>query len=289
MLNFISVQLKCVHCGHSLMDPEHLIDNVESIKLYLRIGDQEGYIWLSSIYGSFNLDSTFDVETGQIAQFKCPSCFHELKSAELCNECNAPLIDFHLMEGGKVSICSRAGCTKHSIEFEDLATALNHFYNEYELQKHAAYEPACLPHKKKKADAKDDKEVLETGSFLNSYCPHCKTSLIHENKIIFKLEKENGEKGILYLSPFLNVFSHTTTIKVPEKTGVKDLKCIFCDHSLIHQDMKCPQCNSDLVQVNVSAMSRLIDFYFCSRKGCKWHGLSSEDLNYIMLEDSQEW
>jgi hypothetical protein len=43
------------------------------------------------------------------------------------------------------------------------------------------------------------------------------------------------------------------------------------------------------VQINVSAMSRMIDFYFCSRKGCKWHGLSNEDLNFIKLEDSAEW
>ena len=59
----------------------------------------------------------------------------ELKSIETCAECDAPMVDFHLTEGGKVSLCSRAGCKKHSIEFEDLATAMNHFYNEYEVQK----------------------------------------------------------------------------------------------------------------------------------------------------------
>ncbi len=35
MLNLVTVQLKCVHCGKSLMDHEHLVDNVASIKLYL--------------------------------------------------------------------------------------------------------------------------------------------------------------------------------------------------------------------------------------------------------------
>ena len=217
------------------------------------------------------------------------NCFQELKSEEKCNDCGAALIDLHLLEGGKVSICSRAGCTKHSIAFEDLSTALNHFYNEYELQKHTPYCTPKLPQKGKVKEAPISKEVLSSGSFLHSYCPHCKMGLINENMIIFKVEKEGGENGIMYLSPYLNVFTHTTTIKIPEKAKVKDVKCIFCDHSLIHQEKKCPKCDSDLVRINVSAMSKLIDFYFCTRKGCKWHGLSDEDLNYIMLEDSEEW
>jgi len=269
------------------MESEHLIDNVMSVKMYLKIGEKEGYIWLSSIYGSYNFESTIDIQDGEIAAFKCPQCFHELSSHENCETCKAPLVDFHLLEGGKVSICSRAGCKKHSIEFEDLSTALNHFYNEYELQKHAHYEPIVL--KPKEQPRQIEKETLSSGSFLNSYCPHCKMSLIHENMIIFKLEKEDGEKGILYLSPYLNIFTHTTTIKIPEKTPVKDIKCIFCDHTLVHQEKDCPKCGSKLVRMNVTAMSRVIDFYFCTRKGCRWHGLSDEDLNYIRIEDSQEW
>jgi ssDNA-binding Zn-finger/Zn-ribbon topoisomerase 1 len=272
-----------------MMDPEHLVDNVASIKIYLRIGDKEGYIWLSAIYGSYNLESSIEIEPGQVAQFKCPHCFQELKSEEHCSECNAPLVDFHLVEGGKVSLCSRAGCKKHSIEFEDLSTALNHFYNEFELQKCVSTEAVQQTVKKKKAEKPDAKEVLGSGSFLNSYCPHCKMSLINDNLLILKVEKLDGEMGILYMSPYLNVFTHTTTVKIPEKAPVKDIKCIYCDHSLVHEEKKCPKCNSDLVRINVSAMRKLIDFYFCSRKGCVWHGLSDEDLNYITLEDSQEW
>ncbi len=288
MLNLVSVQLKCVHCGHLLMDEEHPIDNVPSIKVYLKIGDNEGYIWLSSIYGSYNLESNIEIKDGEIAQFKCPHCFHELKSAETCGECGAPMVDFHLFEGGKVSLCSRAGCKKHSIEFEDLATAMNHFYTEVEMQNSLSGDSKSAP-RKVKTDKPEDKELLESGSFLNSYCPHCKMSLIMDDLLMLKVEKFDGEKGILYMSPHLNVFSHTTTVKIPENAPVKDIKCIHCDHSLVHTDMKCPKCESDLVRINVSAMRKLIDFYFCSRKGCVWHGLSDQDLNFIRLEDSQEW
>ncbi len=288
MLNLVTVELKCIHCGHSLMDNEHQVDNVASIKLYLKLLEQEGYIWLSSIYGSYNLDSTIDICEGEVAQFKCPHCFHELKSIETCVECDAPMVDFHLKEGGKVSLCSRAGCKKHSIEFEDLATAMNHFYNEYEMQKFNFVE-AITPQRKGKTDPPEAKEILHSGSYLNSYCPHCKMSLISDNQLILKVEKQDGQIGILYMSPYLNVFTHTTTVKIPEKSPARDIKCIYCDHSLVHTEKKCPKCDSDLVQINVSAMRKLIDFYFCSRKGCVWHGLSDQDMNYIMLEDSQEW
>jgi ssDNA-binding Zn-finger/Zn-ribbon topoisomerase 1 len=269
------------------MDNEHTVDNEPSVKLYLRIGEKEGYIWLSSIYGSYNLESTIDIEDGEIAQFKCPHCFDPVPTSEVCNECGAPLVDFHLDDGGKVSICSRAGCKKHSIEFEDLSTALTHFYNAYEMLKYVQFKPMRLVESKE--EPKVDKEVISSGTFLNSYCPHCKMSLINDNMVILKIEREDGECGILYMSPFLNVFTHNTTIKLTEKSRLKDIKCIYCDHTLVHQEMKCPVCESELVRFNVSAMRKVIDFYFCSRKGCRWHGLSDEDLNYIMLEDSTEW
>jgi ssDNA-binding Zn-finger/Zn-ribbon topoisomerase 1 len=288
MLNFINLALKCPQCGKLLMDEEKLIDNVPSIKLFIRIGAAEGYIWLSAIYGSYNIDSTIEIKDQDIALFKCTHCLTELTSAEKCGECGAPMVDFHLYEGGKVSICSRAGCRKHSIEFEDLATAMNHFYNEFEVQKHTPYEAAKVMQTKTKSKTAE-KEIIETGTFLNSYCPHCRMNLISEGMIIFKIEKDGGDSGILYLSPYLNVFKHATTIQVPEKIPVKDIKCIYCDKSMVVPDEACPVCGSAIAKIHVSAMKKLADFKFCTRKGCKWHGISDEDLGYIMLEDSQEW
>ena len=69
---------------------------------------------------------------------------------------------------------------------------------------------------------------------------------------------------------------------------VKDIKCCNCGTSLMEKDMKCPKCGSDVAKILVAAMSKMIDFYICSEKGCTWHGLSNEDLNQIILEDSEE-
>ena len=136
MQNYYKLSLKCPKCGLKLGDDGKIIDGVPAIKLQIRSGEEAGTVWLSALYGSYNKESTLTVRDGEISVFSCPHCGADLVSEENCNICQAPLVDFHLFEGGKVSICSRAGCTKHSIEFEDLNTAINHFINEFELQTH---------------------------------------------------------------------------------------------------------------------------------------------------------
>lgn len=288
MLNIVSLDLKCPKCGKELVDETKLIDNAPSIKLFIRMGEKEGFIWLSSIYGSYNLESTFELLKDEVATFKCSHCLAELTSKEVCGVCSAPMVDFNLLEGGKVSICSRAGCKKHSIEFEDISTAMNHFFTEYDTQNFGAYKPLDASHFQAAVHAQE-KEVIESGTFLNSYCPHCRMNLISGGMIILKIEKDEGENGILYLSPYLNEFRHATTITLPEKVPVKDVKCIFCDHSLVETAETCPICGSGIARIHISAMKKLIDFNICTCKGCTWHGISDEDLSFVILEDSKEW
>jgi len=52
---------------------------------------------------------------------------------------------------------------------------------------------------------------------------------------------------------------------------------------------KCGECGSEIAKITVSARKRLVDFHICGKKGCRWHGLSRDDMNDIRLEDSLEW
>ncbi len=288
MNNIVTVQVKCPHCGVSLMDESKLIDNAQSIKLSLKVKGNKGYIWLSSVYQSYNIDSDLEIKDGDLADFSCPHCNAELNELEVCTDCGANMVSLFLNEGGKVSFCSRAGCKKHSVEFENLNTAMHHFYDAFAMQTNTQ-QPHIPVTPTVKSDEEEDLEIVEHGAFLQSYCPHCNMSLIEEHKISLKIETEAGESGVLHLSPYLNVFTHATTIKVPENTKVKEIKCIHCDKSLLHHDEFCPKCNSEIVGFNVVVLKKVIEFLFCSRKGCRWHGLSDEDLNFIKLEESEEW
>ena len=291
MLDLISLQVKCPICHKSLMYEENLVDNKPAVKLKIAIDSKKGTIWLSSIYGSYNFHSDIDVPEGKIATFECPHCKSQIPSEKKCEKCSSPLIHLYLLDGGKVNICSKAGCKNHSVEFQDFKTALNHVYRDFSyLSKTSNIQIMKKTGKvKEKTQIKDDKEIITSGTYLQTFCPHCKKSLIENNMLKFKIEKDNGEIGFLLLSPYLNVFSHKSTIRLPEKKAMKEIKCWHCESSLMEKDKKCPQCGSEIARIFVAAMSKMTDFYICSKKGCTWHGLSDEDLKYIIIEDSEEW
>ncbi len=96
-------------------------------------------------------------------------------------------------------------------------------------------------------------------------------------------------QDFLTLSPYLNVFTTKSTIFLPEDKAVSDVLCFHCEKSLIEEKKKCGKCESPIARISVSARTKLIDFYICTKKGCRWHGLSEDDLYNIKLEDSDEW
>jgi len=288
MYEFVALSLKCRFCGESLMDKKVLVDNEASIKLNVEQGNKKGVIHLSSIYGSYNYTCDFEIPDGEIASFSCPHCHKEMNSKDECLACGGDMVPFYLDMGGKVSICARSGCKNHHVEFEDLSLALRKLYQEYGFRgrKYPKDERKVTEAKPEKVMTEAE-EIIESGSFLQSYCPHCRKSLI-ENEML-KLKIVNGKEGFLLLSPYLNSFTSKSTIFLPEDKAVSDIKCFHCDRSLVVEDKTCGKCGSPISKINVSASSKLIDFYICTKKGCKWHGLSEEDLYSIKLEESDEW
>lgn len=291
MYNFISLNVKCPHCSNSFMDEENLVDNQPSIKLNIKIGDNSGIIRLSSIYGSYNYICDFEIQKDSIANFSCTHCNGILNTEEKCSVCNAPMVTFVLDIGGKVTICSRAGCKNHLVEFEDLSQALTKLYQDYGYQSKILDQEVPIPREEKlvKQEVDEDKEIIETGTYLNAYCPYCKHSLNEEDMLKLKIINEKNEEGYVFLSPYLNVFSSKSTIFLQEDKVVNDIKCPHCEESLVLKDKSCELCGSPVAVISISARTKLINFYICSKKGCRWHGLSEDDINEIKLEDSMEW
>ncbi len=290
MYEFVALSLKCRFCGESLMDKNVLVDNEPSIKLDVKHGGKKGVINLSSIYGSYNYTCTIEIPRDQIARFSCPHCRKEVNSDVECLSCGAEMVPFYLDMGGKVSICSRSGCKNHHVEFEDLSQALKKLYQEYGFRgrKYPRDEREESQKELKKEKKRDEfAEIIETGTFLQSYCPHCRKTLI-ENDML-KLKIVSGEEGFLLLSPYLNSFTSKSTIFLSEDKAVSDIKCQHCHTSLVETKKTCGSCGSPIARINVSASTKLIDFYICTKKGCKWHGLSEDDLYSIKLEESDEW
>ena len=127
----ISLKVNCPSCNHSLMDYTHFLNAKPSIKLHIEIKDQRGIINLCSTYGCYEKVSTVELIDEEIVKLFCPHCKKDLPVSAICDVCGAPLVYFKLEKGGKVHACSRIGCKKRAVSFEDIYSTLSNFYTEY--------------------------------------------------------------------------------------------------------------------------------------------------------------
>ncbi len=132
-MNELQVNVRCPYCKQSLMYDDQIIDGYPSIKVVIQYSNKRGILYLSSIYGSYNIISGFNIPMDEMLLFFCPDCQSSLLIKDLCDKCSAPMTLFELLQGGKVQICSRRGCKKHLIEFSDLSQEISTLYNAYEV------------------------------------------------------------------------------------------------------------------------------------------------------------
>lgn len=110
------VDVACGRCNHSLMDPGHPIDGYPAIWVTASFGEVHGWLRLSCLYGSFAIESQYDIPRDVVAHFFCPHCHAELLGASRCLECGAPMIPMIVRRGGIVQICARRGCKAHQLD-----------------------------------------------------------------------------------------------------------------------------------------------------------------------------
>jgi NADH-quinone oxidoreductase subunit E len=116
--NVIPLTVSCPRCNHRLMDETHLIDDHPSIRMTASFDRKHGWIRLSSLYGSYNNQSEYEIPMDTIIHFFCPHCHAELGIASNCLSCSAPLVPMIVTGGGMVQICSRHGCRSHMLDVE---------------------------------------------------------------------------------------------------------------------------------------------------------------------------
>lgn len=113
------VEVRCPRCNHSLMDPDHSIDGRPSIRLTVSFGRHHCWLRMSSLYGSYALESKFEIPSDTMVNCFCPHCHAELTGASNCAECGAPMVPMVVQGGGIVQVCSRRGCKGHMLDVND--------------------------------------------------------------------------------------------------------------------------------------------------------------------------
>jgi methionyl-tRNA synthetase len=127
----LEISVKCPHCGKSLMDENHKIDDCPGVRVVSEWDGKHGWTYLSALYGSYTTEWEFFPEEGTIIVFFCPHCSAKLTSTRECEECGASMVRLDVVRGGAVQVCSRRGCKHHLFEFENIETELRAFYNAY--------------------------------------------------------------------------------------------------------------------------------------------------------------
>jgi NADH:ubiquinone oxidoreductase subunit E len=110
------VEISCSRCNHNLMDPEHPVDGYPSIRVTVAFDGVHDHLYLSSLYGSFNVESEHEIPCDTVADFFCPHCHAHLVGSSKCPECRTPMVPMIVRGGGIVQICSRRGCRGHILD-----------------------------------------------------------------------------------------------------------------------------------------------------------------------------
>ena len=113
------------------MNSSKKLDGAPSIEVNLTYAGKHAPLYLSSLYGSYKAETELNMPVGKVAGFRCPHCKADLKSTRKCDACGSQMIAFELKAGGQVQICSRRGCKKHVLEFQDADSELQAFYKSY--------------------------------------------------------------------------------------------------------------------------------------------------------------
>lgn len=131
----VSLNVKCTHCGTSLMDYKNLLNEKPSILVdVINENGDKGKLRLCSTYGCYDKFSDVALADGTRVGVLCPHCGKKLNTDVPCQTCDnsqANMIKFNIEIGGVVSICDRIGCTNHYVMFEDLTDTLRKFHREY--------------------------------------------------------------------------------------------------------------------------------------------------------------
>ncbi len=111
----IHLEVICPHCSHSLMDPEHPLDDYPSIRTEASFNGTRGWVRLSSLYGSYTTESEHEPPVGTDVDFYCPHCRARLTTDATCPLCGSPMASMKVKGNGIVLACSQRGCKGHAL------------------------------------------------------------------------------------------------------------------------------------------------------------------------------
>lgn len=109
------VEVYCPHCNQGLMDEQNRIEDYPAISLACSFNGTQGWVRMSSLYGSHCLESEHPFAADTPVKFFCPECHAELVGKAACLDCGFPMVTLGFQGGGSLLMCTRWGCNNSTI------------------------------------------------------------------------------------------------------------------------------------------------------------------------------
>lgn len=114
------LEVNCPRCNHGLTDPNSLVDGLPAIRVTVSYGETHGSLLLSSLYGSYTVQSDREIPMDTLVHFFCPHCHAELAGGSTCADCGASMVPMIVRGGGILQVCSRRGCRSHRLDLDGM-------------------------------------------------------------------------------------------------------------------------------------------------------------------------
>lgn len=108
-----TAQIKKATCPkrHPLMDATTRVDGVPSVRVKLRAGTEEGFLYIDPVYGRHHHQTSLPVAPGTLLDLSCPECGISLHNHDFpCPICGAATFWIEIPTQGKWESCVRRGC-----------------------------------------------------------------------------------------------------------------------------------------------------------------------------------
>ncbi len=126
------VEVYCPHCNHTLMDANKSIDDYPSISLKGSFNGIQGWVRMSSLYGSHFIESEYPVPSDTLVNLSCPNCYTQFEGKSNCIECGFPMATLKFQGGGSLLVCTRWGCANRTIYLNSLSAPVAADYKSTE-------------------------------------------------------------------------------------------------------------------------------------------------------------
>ncbi|HOS78480.1 MAG TPA: NAD(P)H-dependent oxidoreductase subunit E [Syntrophales bacterium] len=115
---FFPLQAYCPACKKSLLDPDHRLDGHPAIRCDVSFDGREGWLRLSSLYGSRAMASEHEIPMSGRFRLYCPHCRNGMPHYSNCTECGSPMAALFIRPGCAYEVCTLRGCDGHLLNLE---------------------------------------------------------------------------------------------------------------------------------------------------------------------------